>query len=104
MFVIDNNLNGIICFSGETMSTQVNADAASPQSQCSPRLFPIAHTLSCIIQTTVMSCPGALVWYPSDAKSCGSPLDLLPCPPSALPLPELPKDDVEGRKEDIRAR
>jgi len=52
-----------------------------------------------------MSCPGALVWYPppSDVKY-GSPLDLLPCPPSSLPLPELEKDDVEGRKEDLQAR
>uniref|UniRef100_H2YRP4 Mediator complex subunit Med12 domain-containing protein n=1 Tax=Ciona savignyi TaxID=51511 RepID=H2YRP4_CIOSA len=63
--------------------------------QCPDYLLSIAHTLGCAIQCTVISCPGALVWYqPVDAKSCGSPLDLLPCASSDLPLPDVPKQDL----------
>uniref|UniRef100_H2YRP6 Mediator complex subunit Med12 domain-containing protein n=1 Tax=Ciona savignyi TaxID=51511 RepID=H2YRP6_CIOSA len=71
--------------------------------QCPDYLLSIAHTLGCAIQCTVISCPGALVWYqPVDAKSCGSPLDLLPCASSDLPLPDVPKQDVDAEAEIIR--
>jgi len=48
--------------------------------------------LSAIIQAIVVSCPSALVWHNlGDGKSTsplnGSPLDLLPCSPSNLPMP-----------------
>ena len=90
-------------FRKDISNNQVKAN--SNQNQCSTHLLSIVHTLSSIIQTTVVLCPGALVWYPpSDSKSCGSPLDLLPCAPSSLPLPELPSDDLEGRQEDLEAR
>ena len=49
-------------------------------------------TLCSIIQTTTIQCPGALVWHNlGEGKNLsplyGSPLDMLPCPPSCLPLP-----------------
>jgi len=48
--------------------------------------------LSAIVQAIVVSCPSALVWHNlGDGKSTsplnGSPLDLLPCSPSNLPMP-----------------
>jgi len=48
--------------------------------------------LSAIIQAIVISCPSAMVWHNlGDGKSSsplnGSPLDLLPCSPSNLPMP-----------------
>jgi mediator of RNA polymerase II transcription subunit 12 len=44
-----------------------------------------------IIQTITLRCPTALVWnWLGDGKTslfiCGSPLDLLPCFPSSLPM------------------
>ena len=70
-----------------------------------PHLLPIVHTLSCVLQTTTVSCPGALVWYPpTDLKSCGSPLDLLPYPPSCLPLSEIPAGDIAAFNQDLQPR
>jgi len=48
--------------------------------------------LSAIIQAIVISCPSALVWHNLGDGKCtsplnGSPLDLLPCSPSNLPMP-----------------
>lgn len=45
--------------------------------------------LSAIIQTITLECPTALVWCGAGAGSVwhGSPLDLLPIQPSALPMP-----------------
>jgi len=48
--------------------------------------------LSAIVQAIVLSCPSGLVWHNlGDGKSgsplSGSPLDLLPCSPSSLPMP-----------------
>ena len=45
-----------------------------------------------ILQAVTLRCPGALVWhhFGEDKKSpvlSGSPLDLLPCAPSSLPMP-----------------
>ncbi|XP_078488259.1 mediator of RNA polymerase II transcription subunit 12-like protein isoform X1 [Ciona intestinalis] len=73
--------------------------------QCPEHLLSIAHTLACVIQCTVITCPGALVWYqPFDAKASGSPLDLLPCAPSDLPLPDIPKWDTEALETDRLTR
>ena len=70
------------------------------QKLLNPHLLPIVHTLSCVLQTTTVSCPGALVWYPpTDLKSCGSPLDLLP-----YPLPEIPVGDIAAFNQDLQAR
>ena len=49
-------------------------------------------TLCSILQTITVQCPGALVWHnlgegKTNSPLYGSPLDLLPCPPSCLPLP-----------------
>nr|CAB3263723.1 mediator of RNA polymerase II transcription subunit 12-like protein [Phallusia mammillata] len=68
-------------------------------------LEPIVHTLGCIIQVTALTCTGALVWYPpGDSKICGSPLDLLPCPPSSLLLPEVAKEDTDAVELDLATR
>ncbi|XP_071949352.1 mediator of RNA polymerase II transcription subunit 12-like protein isoform X1 [Antedon mediterranea] len=52
---------------------------------------PIVLFLSSIVQTVTLQCPSALVWINvGEAKNSnipGSPLDLLPCAPSSLPLP-----------------
>lgn len=47
--------------------------------------------LSYVLQTVAIRCPGALVWHHlGDGKGSsilsGSPLDLLPCAPSCLPM------------------
>lgn len=52
--------------------------------------------LSAIIQYITLLCPTALVWNNlGEGRSthimCASPLDLLPCPPSALPMPDNPQ-------------
>jgi len=49
-------------------------------------------SLSALIQAIVISCPSALIWQNlGDGKTTsplnGSPLDLLPCSPSNLPMP-----------------
>ena len=46
-----------------------------------------------IIQSITLRCPGALVWhyFGEDKKNpvlSGSPLDLLHCAPSSLPMPQ----------------
>ncbi|XP_076812114.1 mediator of RNA polymerase II transcription subunit 12-like protein [Clavelina lepadiformis] len=75
------------------------------QQQCPAHLHSIAHTLASVIQCTTLSCPGALVWYPPvDPRTCGSPMDLLPCAPSALLLPDLDKNDEVGHHEDTTTR
>lgn len=45
--------------------------------------------LSCIIQTITLECPTSLVWCGAGTSTVwhGSPLDMLPMNPSALPLP-----------------
>lgn len=45
--------------------------------------------LSCIIQAITLECPTALVWCGTGSGTIwhGSPLDLLPVPPSSLPMP-----------------
>ncbi|XP_013408893.1 mediator of RNA polymerase II transcription subunit 12-like protein [Lingula anatina] len=53
--------------------------------------------LSAVLQTIVLKCPSAVVWNNlGEGKSasvlCGSPLDLLPCAPSSLPMPPGPNN------------
>lgn len=48
-------------------------------------------TMSAIIQAITVQCPGALVWQnlgegKTNSILYGSPLDLLPCAPSSLPM------------------
>ena len=52
----------------------------------------IVLSLSACLQVITMSSPSALIWNNlaegrSNSPFCGSPLDLLPCPPSTLPMP-----------------
>ena len=59
-----------------------------------PQHRPIIVGLSLILQTITLRCPSALVWINigegKSAGSPGSPLDILPCAPSSLPLPGPP--------------
>ncbi|XP_063967745.1 mediator of RNA polymerase II transcription subunit 12-like protein isoform X1 [Lytechinus pictus] len=56
-----------------------------------PQHHSIILGLSCILQAVTLRCPSALVWINlGESKNYsvpGSPLDILPCPPSLLPLP-----------------
>ncbi|XP_071503303.1 mediator of RNA polymerase II transcription subunit 12-like protein [Diadema antillarum] len=56
-----------------------------------PHHHSIILGLSCILQAITLRCPSALVWINlGESKNYsvpGSPLDILPCPPSLLPLP-----------------
>ncbi len=53
----------------------------------------IVLCLSSIIHMIMLDCPAALVWNYLETINdkqmdlCGSPLDALPCSPSALPMP-----------------
>jgi len=63
--------------------------------------------ISAIIQAIVISCPGALVWHNlGDGKSTsplnGSPLDLLPCSSSNLPMPAGSDNHRVNRKFTVR--
>ncbi|ELT92763.1 hypothetical protein CAPTEDRAFT_163894 [Capitella teleta] len=62
--------------------------------------------LSYVLQTVAIRCPGALVWHHlGDGKGSsilsGSPLDLLPCAPSCLPM--APGADNQSIRSQIRA-
>ncbi|KAK8388181.1 hypothetical protein O3P69_020216 [Scylla paramamosain] len=53
---------------------------------------PVVQATSCFIQAITLDCPTAMVWNNAgEGKASswltGSPLDLLPCPPSDLPMP-----------------
>jgi len=83
------------------VSTVVASNAALPSSAATsvftelcncPQHRSLILSLSAIIQAIAISCPSALVWHNlGDGKSTsplnGSPLDLLPCSPSNLPMP-----------------
>ena len=65
--------------------------AFTDYSNC-PQHRSLLLNLCSIIQAVTISCPSALVWHNlGDGKSSsplvGSPLDLLPCSPSSLPMP-----------------
>ena len=52
----------------------------------------IVLSLSACLQVITMSSPSALVWNNLaegriNSPYCASPLDLMPCPPSSLPMP-----------------
>lgn len=57
----------------------------------------IVLSLCATLQIITLLCPSSLVWNSlGDEKSssflCGSPLDLLPCAPSSLPMPQGPQN------------
>lgn len=79
---------------GSALMTPVNAASLSAFSEfCNcPQHRSLLLCLSAIVQAIVMSCPSALVWHnlgegKSGSPLSGSPLDLLPCSPSNLPMP-----------------
>ncbi|CAH2068907.1 unnamed protein product, partial [Iphiclides podalirius] len=45
--------------------------------------------LASILQIICIECPTAMVWSGCNSSMQGSPLDLLPLPPSALPMPHM---------------
>ena len=63
-------------------------------------------SLSTIIQNVALRCPGALVWHDFGEEKtnpilCGSPLDLLPCPPSLLPMPPRGEENQQVSEGEI---
>ncbi|XP_022102013.1 mediator of RNA polymerase II transcription subunit 12-like protein isoform X2 [Acanthaster planci] len=71
-----------------------------------PQHRPIVVGLSLILQTVALRCPSALVWINiGEGKSLsapGSPLDILPCAPSSLPLPGPPSIQNHHIRASIR--
>lgn len=70
-----------------------------------PQHRSIVMKLCGIIQTITLRCPTALVWnWLGDGKTslfiCGSPLDILPCNPSSLPM--LPSPQNQQIRAQIR--
>lgn len=58
--------------------------------------------LSSILQTIILECPTSMVWCGAGVGSVwhGSPLDLLPIPPSALPMPA--RCDTNSYRKQLR--
>ncbi|XP_052753637.1 mediator of RNA polymerase II transcription subunit 12-like isoform X2 [Galleria mellonella] len=54
--------------------------------------------LSTILQIICVECPTAMVWSGCGSSLQGSPLDLLPVPPSALPMPYLDSHITEEHR------
>ena len=60
--------------------------------------------LSSMLHMIMLDCPAALVWnslssgtnQKAAVQVCGSPLDILPCPPSALPVAPGPSVERVG--------
>ncbi|XP_077555179.1 mediator of RNA polymerase II transcription subunit 12-like protein isoform X10 [Haemaphysalis longicornis] len=86
---------------GNTVSPVPNPPAISPLAASFAECLSCSHhrsivlQLSAVLQYITLKCPSALVWNNiSEGKSNpilnGSPLDLLPCPPSCLPMPPRP--------------
>ncbi|XP_038050746.1 mediator of RNA polymerase II transcription subunit 12-like protein isoform X3 [Patiria miniata] len=71
-----------------------------------PQHRPIIVGLSIILQHITLLCPSALVWINiGEGKSInvpGSPLDILPCAPSSLPLPGQPSIQNHHIRASIR--
>lgn len=86
----------------------INAAASIFTELCNcPQHRSLILGLSAIIQAIVISCPSALVWHNlGDGKSTsplnGSPLDLLPCSPSNLPMPAGSDNQRVSRKFTVR--
>lgn len=65
-------------------------------------IYILVLQLSCIIHTIVLECPTSLVWCSAGTGTIwhGSPLDLLPINPSALPLPS--RCDMTSYKKQLK--
>ena len=77
--------------------TQNPLSAVFAQYNNCPQHRGIVLSLCATLQIISLLCPSSLVWNSlGDGKSssflCGSPLDLLPCAPSSLPMPQGPQN------------
>ncbi|XP_075535912.1 mediator of RNA polymerase II transcription subunit 12-like protein isoform X4 [Dermacentor variabilis] len=86
---------------GNTVSPVPNPPSISPLAASFAECLSCSHHRSIVLQLSVvlqyitLKCPTALVWNSiGEGKANpilnGSPLDLLPCPPSCLPMPPRP--------------
>ncbi|KAL3207531.1 hypothetical protein MRX96_010016 [Rhipicephalus microplus] len=91
-------VNSVTTNGGNTVSPVPNPPSISPLAasfaEClsCPHHRSIVLQLSVVVQYITLKCPTALVWNSiGEGKGNpvlnGSPLDLLPCPPSCLPMP-----------------
>ncbi|KAI8498739.1 Mediator of RNA polymerase II transcription subunit 12-like protein, partial [Branchiostoma belcheri] len=91
---------------GQGSANPVSAVYSEVQHCCHHRAVVLG--LSCILQTVTLCCPTALVWNGvGESKSSavtGSPLDILPCAPSSLPLPSGLASAANQIRSNIRAR
>lgn len=55
--------------------------------------------LATILQVICIECPTAMVWSGCGSSLQGSPLDLLPLPPSALPMPHMDTATTEEHRK-----
>ena len=116
-------INSTATSGNPTGSAAANSANPSPGSQiiaCFNELIGCSHHrnvllgLSAMIQIITLNCPTSLVWLNiGDAKGAatlqGSPLDLLPCEPSSLPMPSRPhnqylRNELRKSEEIIRQR
>ncbi|KAK0408839.1 hypothetical protein QR680_004194 [Steinernema hermaphroditum] len=78
---------------------------------------PILFQLTGLVHSVMISCPQALIWNSFRVSSpqtlpnqlCGSPLDVLPCAPDELPIPDGPLKDrtismLKSKLAEIRHR
>ncbi|XP_076043982.1 mediator complex subunit kohtalo isoform X2 [Oratosquilla oratoria] len=91
--VLNNTSNGLSGNTTNTTAPTINPLATTFQELLACHQHrPIVLALSCFIQALTLDCPTALVWNnvggsKTSSWLTGSPLDLLPCSPSVLPMP-----------------
>ena len=100
--------------SNQMLAQQNPLGAVFQQYSNCPQHRAIILSLSAVIQCITLECPTALVWNNlgegrSSHFMCASPLDMLPCPPSVLPMPENPqraqiRAQLKTAENQIRAR
>nr|XP_022287518.1 mediator of RNA polymerase II transcription subunit 12-like protein isoform X2 [Crassostrea virginica] len=92
--MLTNGSNGM---TSSQIITQNPLSAVFAQYNNCPQHRGIVLSLCATLQIISLLCPSSLVWNSlGDGKSssflCGSPLDLLPCAPSSLPMPQGPQN------------
>lgn len=105
-FYCAKRINNFLTDSGSSSpSHDVNVNEVLTEYSTCPQHKPFVSLLTALLQGIVLRSPSALVWnaYKSEINTvvalCASPLDLLPCEPSALPLPSCmsPEEATESR-------
>ncbi|XP_034328936.1 mediator of RNA polymerase II transcription subunit 12-like protein isoform X5 [Magallana gigas] len=89
--------NGSTGMTSSQIITQNPLSTVFAQYNNCPQHRGIVLSLCATLQIITLLCPSSLVWNSlGDEKSssflCGSPLDLLPCAPSSLPMPQGPQN------------